>query len=141
MNTPDPRDRLPPHHPEFAPDLAEVAGHRECSEGPAVLRSSRSSPPPRDYLRDDTASAFFDAREREAYYRSLKSTERPREARRAFHDRFRSVLLRLLALADDDGIVFLENLITANLREEKRTPGRKPAGLQSRVCGARNRKG
>jgi hypothetical protein len=72
-----------------------------------------------DYLRDELASAFFDAREHEAFYRTLRRCERPRDARRGFHDRFRPVLLRLLALADDDGIVFLEHLITPNLRAEE----------------------
>jgi hypothetical protein len=79
--------------------------------------------PPLDYLRDELATAFFDAREHEAYYRSLKSSERPKDARRAFHDTLRPVFLRLLVLANDDGIVFLEHLITANIREEKRTQG------------------
>ena len=97
---------------------------------PAVARSASPSPPPLDYLRDELATAFFNAREHEAYYRSLRTSVRPRpiDARRAYYDTFRPVLLRLLALADDDGIVFLEHLITANIREEKRTLGAKARG-------------
>lgn len=95
---------------------------------PAVVRSASPSPPPLDYLRDELATAFFNAREHEAYYRSLKTSARPRDARRAYYDTFRPVLLRLLALADDDGIVFLEHLITANIREEKRTLGAQGQG-------------
>ncbi|MEI8375610.1 MAG: hypothetical protein WCJ35_22545 [Planctomycetota bacterium] len=97
---------------------------------PAFARSASASPPPLDYLSDELSTAFFDAREHEAYYRSLRTSVRPRpiDARRAYYDTFRPVLLRLLALADDDGIVFLEHLITANIREEKRTPGAQARG-------------
>ena len=94
-----------------------------------IAAGSASAPtPPLNYLRDELATAFFDAREQEAYYRSLKSSERPNDARRAFYDSFRPLLLRLLALANDDGIVFLEHLITANIRHEKRTPGAQARG-------------
>ena len=93
-----------------------------------AARSASPSPPPLDYLRDELATAFFNAREHEAYYRSLRTSARPRDARRAYYATFRPVLLRLLALADDDGIVFLEHLITANIREEKRTLGAQGQG-------------
>ena len=95
----------------------------ERSTAPTLARSASPSTPPFDYLRHELARAFFDAREHEAYYRTLRRCERPKEARRAFYDRFRPVLLRLFALADGDGVVFLEHLISANLRAEKRTPG------------------
>ncbi len=121
------------HIPSGAP---EDGFRRKPSTVPTAPRFASASPPPLDYLSDELATAFFDAREHEAYYRSLRTSTRPRpiDARRAYYDTFRPLLLRLLALADDDGIVFLENLITANIRHEKRTPG-----TQARGCAVESR--
>ena len=114
MATPsDPRDLPPPA--SFGSPRGPVS--------PVVSRPASPSAATCDYLRDELARAFFDAREQEAYYRMLRRCERPREARRTFHHTFRPVLLRLLALADGDGLAFLEHLITANRRAEQQTPG------------------
>ena len=107
-------------------DLSAKAPDCARPSKPAVAHPGSPSAPPLDYLRHETASAFFDAREHEAYYRSLKRGDAgQRAACRAFHDRLRPVLLRLLALADDDGIALLEQLITATAREAKQAAGEK----------------
>lgn len=81
----------------------------EHSESFAVDRSAA----PVDYVEDEIASAFFDARECEAYYRS-----RPIRGR-DFYDEFQLVLVRLLSLANGDALAFLDDLIRRVAREEQ----------------------
>lgn len=82
----------------------------------AVRVSATPSARPVDYLEDEVASAFFDAREHEAYYRSLQRVE----DRRASQDQLRQVLLRLLRLANGGGLAFLHDLITRTRQDAQR---------------------
>lgn len=59
-----------------------------------------------NYLDDEVASAFFAAREAEAYYRSLKSVDE----KRAFHDHLIETLTRLLRAAEGPGAPLLDDL-------------------------------
>jgi hypothetical protein len=83
---------------------------------PAVQGSAAPSDRPLDHLEDEVTSAFFDAREYEAYYRSLQLAEE----RRAFHDQLRLVLLRLLRLADGRGFALLDDLVRQTSEEAER---------------------
>lgn len=83
---------------------------------PAVQVSEDPSTRPVDYLDDEVTSAFFAAREHEAYYRSLHLVE----DRRACHDEIRPVLLRLLRLAAEGGFSSLDDLITRTSRDAQR---------------------
>ena len=70
---------------------------------------------PMDYLEDEVASAFFRAREHEAYYRSLQLVEE----RRQFQAELRENLLTLLRLAGNDGLKTLEGIISRVSRDAR----------------------
>ncbi|MFI5393898.1 MAG: hypothetical protein ACHQ9S_00070 [Candidatus Binatia bacterium] len=94
----------------------KTPGGQQSPLTPAVQPSAAPSARPVDYLEDEVASAFFDAREYEAYYRSLQRVEE----RRAFRDQVRQVLLRLLRLASEDGLRLIDDLITRTSEEAQR---------------------
>ena len=90
--------------PGVEPPLASTAG-----------RSVNTTAVPLGCTNDEVASAFFKARECEAYYQSLQGVDRQRD----FHDQLTGVLVRLLSFADGDGRAFLDDLVAQAGRERQ----------------------
>lgn len=84
-----------------------------------------------DYSDHPLVSAYFDARQHEVYYRSLKTADN----RRAFHDAMIAVALRVLDAADEQGCRVLDGII-ARRRTSELARTLDPEGLELLGLGA-----
>jgi hypothetical protein len=64
-----------------------------------------------NYVDDPAVSAYFSAREHEAYYLSLKRVDE----KRAFHDALKGALARVLDLADDRARRIIDEIIARSI--------------------------
>jgi hypothetical protein len=82
-------------------------GSQKAPSPYAIRASSTPAARPVDYLEDEVAAAFFEAREYESYFRSLLRVDE----RRAFHDQLQQALLRILRIAGEGDLSLLDEII------------------------------
>ena len=91
-------------------------GSQKAPSPYAIRSSSTPTARPVDYLEDEAAAAFFEAREYESYFRSLLRVDE----RRAFHDQLQQALLRILRIAGEGDLSLLDEIIARASADSQR---------------------